>query len=460
VRSSNVNSILYQWLRRGQSIPDVKRYPDPPSDDELDAVIAPDEHYPFAVEEIDGINGLRRRIRDIIFVDDNSLEGWSKLVGDCITYGNKKIADSTAIFNVGSAHDCVNLGTKYCQVDEEDCYAVRSEKAYPGPIHYRRKQAIIWSLLDGVTFARAFRMHYERKRNEVDSLRFNESGDFQARHEILKLETIGQRLNDIVDTYTYSASADLPWKKDVHSVTVNQSNDIRDYGVRRFEVVDDVENIPDDGIRCPNDLDESIQCGDCKICIDEGAGDVYVKNFYADDEAGSGDGDERIPVSEYRDALAEALPDGWTIRSFEQENNTARDATIFDAVLVHRESRSIVQAVPHRNADGNGGYDANRVRTQNGPTNSEYYIGLAATEMNIPQSGSVSELVSRAASHRDALLDDASYPAQASVHDNSISPAVGSRIAFWTPEMALVAMLTAAYSVSSEISTQQTLGGF
>jgi len=253
--------------------PAVDRYPDPPSDGELSEVIAPDELYPFPVDQVAGIEELRRDIRDIIFYADDSLEAWSRLLGEHISYGNKKVADQTAIFNIGSAHDCRNLGTRYCQVSDEDCYAVRSELNYPQPLDYRRRQAILWSLLDGVTWARAFRRHADRKRNPVDALRFNESGDFAGKQDILKLDTIARRLDDIVDTYTYSASADLPWDE-VQSATVNQSNGMRAYGVRRFVVVDSVEAIPEDGIRCPNDLDGSVRCGDCRLCIDEGAGDV------------------------------------------------------------------------------------------------------------------------------------------------------------------------------------------
>lgn len=45
--------------------PAVDRYPDPPSYDELSEFIAPDELYPFPVDQVDGIEELRREIRDI-----------------------------------------------------------------------------------------------------------------------------------------------------------------------------------------------------------------------------------------------------------------------------------------------------------------------------------------------------------------------------------------------------------
>lgn len=181
--------------------PRVKRLPDPPDDSELEEHIAPNWMFDFDVEQVNGINDLRQRIRDAEYADD-PVEEWSFILGDFLSYGNEKIADHVAIFNMGSAHDCPNLGTKFCQVDAKDCYAVRSENNFPLPLHYRRKQEIIWMHLDAVTWARAFRRHYQRKRADVSALRFNESGDFRHRHDLLKADEIARRVDDLVDTYT------------------------------------------------------------------------------------------------------------------------------------------------------------------------------------------------------------------------------------------------------------------
>jgi hypothetical protein len=259
--------------------PQSTNLPDPPDDDELEELIAPNWMFPFDVEQVDGIHELRKRIRDATYAD-NPIKEWSYIIGDHVSYGNKKIADHVGIFNVGSAHDCPNLGTRQCQVDEADCYAVRSEDNFPSSLPYRRRQAVIWEYIDAVSWARAFREHYERKRTDVTALRFNESGDVRHRHDILKMDEIARRLSDVVDTYTYSASADLDWEEVNHFV-VNQSNDHRNFGARRFEVVDDVDQIPTGGLRCPHDRsDGDISCGDCRLCVDRDAPDVYVKNFY------------------------------------------------------------------------------------------------------------------------------------------------------------------------------------
>lgn len=371
----------------GPSLDD--KFPDPPDDSELDSIIAPNELYEFDVDQVDGIHQLRQRIRDA-FYSDSPIEDWSHILGDHLSYGNKKISDSVAIFNFGTAHDCVNLGTDYCQVDKEDCYAYRGEKAYPQPIHYRRRQNIIWTHLDAVTWARAYRLHYQRKRNEVTALRLNESGDFRSRHELLKIEEIGRRLQDIVDTYTYSASSWLPWDE-VSTVAINQSNDRRDYGTGRFVVVDDVDEIPDgdNSIRCPHDLSEGeIRCGDCRLCINhsEGSPTVYVKNFYADgddsDVTHTGNTDEGVRKSasadRYQKQLERFTAGEWVVNTVEIENNTTEACTtdIIDGSLSHKTD-SLIQAIPCSPTDSNL-YSANRVRLKDEQRGETVYVAVDA----------------------------------------------------------------------------------
>lgn len=260
-----------------------KRPPKRPGEDELDQLIAPNWLYTeFDTDEVEGIEELRQRILETVYADD-PIETWSYILGDHISCGNKKLSEEMAIFNfAGSATDCPNIGTKHCQVAEEDCYAYRSENNFPHPLDARRRQVIIWDHLDAVTFARAFRRWHSRKRTEVTTLRFSESGDFRNRHDLYKVDEVAQLLSDIVDVYTYSASDWLPWEETTH-ITVNRSNDRRTYGHRRFCVVNSVSEIPANGIHCPHDLSNgSIKCGDCRLCIDKDAPDVYVVNFYSD----------------------------------------------------------------------------------------------------------------------------------------------------------------------------------
>lgn len=265
------------WFNRPGGL-DQHRHPPPPDDEILPHVIAPDWMFNFDVEEVEGVDELRRRIRDAEH-SRNRVEKWSYILGDHIRYENSKIDSKTGIWNMGAANDCVNLGTEHCQVEPDNCYAKRSEFNFPKPLNFRRRQAIIWSYLDAATWAKAYRLHYERKRNPVTTLRINEANDFSTRHDILRVNEIARRLDDIVDVYTYSASSWLDWSDSEH-FTVNQSNDDGDFGDKRYIVVDSVSAIPDGGIRCPHDTDESIKCGECRLCIEPEAPDVYVKNVY------------------------------------------------------------------------------------------------------------------------------------------------------------------------------------
>lgn len=260
----------------------TEHIPEKPDESELSELIAPNCLYDFDVEDVDRIQELRQDIRDTLYADD-TVKAWSHILGDHITCGNHKIADEVAIYNAGgAASDCPNLGTKHCQVAEEDCYAVRTEDFRLQSLSARRRELIIWDHLDAVTFSRAFRAWHERKRNEVTALRLNESGDFRSRHDILKADGIARRISDIVDVYTYSASDYLPWNL-TNDLVVNRSNDRSDFGHRRFHVVESKEEIPDVGLQCPHDLsDGDIKCGDCRLCIDEDAPRVYVVNFYSE----------------------------------------------------------------------------------------------------------------------------------------------------------------------------------
>jgi len=254
----------------------LRSYAEKPSDDELDQLIAPNENYEFDVDNLDHIDELRQRIRDARYAID-PIKEWSYILGDHISYGNTKIEDTVAIFNTGAASDCINLNSDYCQVGPGECYAVQSEEEFPCK-DYRRRQQIIWDHLDGQTWAKAFRRHYNRKETPVTDIRFSEAGDFRTQHDVLRVNEIARELDDIVNVYTYSASSWLDWTDATH-FTVNQSNAKGDFGDRNYNVVADPENMPDDaGLWCPFDqTDGNIKCGDCRVCLEPDGPDVYIE---------------------------------------------------------------------------------------------------------------------------------------------------------------------------------------
>lgn len=226
----------------------------------------------YDIEDVDGIDGLVQRMNEAETVRD-----WSFILSDYISFGNSKLKDCIAIFNMNSATDCPNIGTDNCQVPKEDCYAFKAENVYKNTLPYRRRQEFLWDCLDAETFAKAFVELVSRKRNEVNAIRFSEAGDFRHRGDIIKVNRIAQLVEDEgIDVYTYSASNYLNWEL-ATDFYVNASNDIEDYGDQRYAAVPTAEDIPEEGIRCPYEAtDGEIECGDCRLCITGSVEDVYI----------------------------------------------------------------------------------------------------------------------------------------------------------------------------------------
>lgn len=231
----------------------------------------------YNVNDIDGIERLRDRMRKAC-----STEDWSKILQDYVSFGNRKIDKSVAIFNLNAATDCPNAQTDNCQVPWNMCYAHKTENMYKQTLPYRRRQEYLWDCLDGDTFAKAFVELVSRKRNNVSALRFSEAGDFRHRGDIIKAERVASILSQhSIDTYTYSASNYLDWSN-VNHMTVNQSNDMSDYGDRMYTAFDGEK--PDGFVWCPHDLqktngvdtENAIKCGECQLCINEDGPDVAI----------------------------------------------------------------------------------------------------------------------------------------------------------------------------------------
>ncbi|WP_324757149.1 hypothetical protein [Haloarcula montana] len=235
------------------------------------------------VTEIDGIDDLQSRMKDC---DD--IRDWSFLLNDYIQWGNNsKVSKYVGIFNLGAAHDCPNRWTERCQVDGNECYAVVDEKRYDYVLAYFRRQEYLWDCLDARTFAEAFLAIVDRKHSvEARALKFSQAGDVRHEADIRKIDRIAQLLDDAgadVDVFLYSASSNLDWS-DAEHITVNQSNDQREYGDRRYRAVESPTEIRDDEVWCPYDrekregvpLDDRTKCGECSACIVKDGPDVAV----------------------------------------------------------------------------------------------------------------------------------------------------------------------------------------
>jgi hypothetical protein len=222
----------------------------------------------YDISEVDGIDSLKTRMKEADTVRD-----WSFILSDYISFGNNKIADSVAIFNMNSATDCPNADTENCQVPWQDCYAHKAENIYPNTLDYRRRQEYLWDCLDANTFAEAFKSLVSRKRKPVTAIRFSEAGDFRHRGDIIKVNRIAQIVDK--DVYTYSASDYLDWSE-ATAFKVMQSNDRREYGDNLYTAVPTEDDIPENAVQCAYEGAE-VKCGDCTMCIDKDFDkDVYI----------------------------------------------------------------------------------------------------------------------------------------------------------------------------------------
>lgn len=191
--------------------------------------------------------------------------------------GNGISINSVLIFNIGSAHDCANLGTEHCQVDANECYAVADEKTYKNALEYRRRQEFLWDSMDADLFADALIEMISRKKDDVDVLRFGESGDLRHQADLDRVDRVAERLHEHgILTFIYTASEWLDFS-DVEHITVTASNDGVP-GDQYYNVVDEKADIPDDGFYCPiSDPESEKMCGECLECMTkDGPDEIYA----------------------------------------------------------------------------------------------------------------------------------------------------------------------------------------
>lgn len=233
----------------------------------------------YDIENVDGIDKLRRRMAEA----GDDITAWSHILTDYVQFGNSKLGKNIAIFNMNSATDCPNIGTDHCQVPKESCYAFKAENQYPQPLAYRRRQEYLWDSLPAEMWAKAFVKMVDRKRNRVDYLRMSQSGDFRNNGDIVRVNTIAGMLSDHgIKTYTYSASDYLNWEI-ADAFTVNRSNFKSEYGDKAYTAIpaemnpSDHEHLSDNAVQCPYEVsDGEIECGECSLCMNADAPDVYI----------------------------------------------------------------------------------------------------------------------------------------------------------------------------------------
>lgn len=130
-----------------------------------------------------------------------------------LKFGNHKLGDDTAIFNMGTATSCPSRLRGLCEVCNNGykCYALKAEQQYPNTVpQARENQKVYWKTRTGLEIASDFIAKIRRRRKETLYFRFNESGDFESQSDVTKLNVVANALRTVgVTTYGYTARRDL-----------------------------------------------------------------------------------------------------------------------------------------------------------------------------------------------------------------------------------------------------------
>jgi len=183
-----------------------------------------------------------------------------------IKFGNHKLGDDTAIFNMGTATDCPSKKLGLCDVTNSGikCYAYKAEIQYPKTVPAARsKQGKYWrdTPVDAIIFK--FKQKIDRRRKPTRFIRFNEASDFHGQEDIEKLSKIAEYFSVIgITTYGYSARSDL----DFHNAKflVKGSGNSKGNNGRTC-VIGKKEKVPEGYIVCPGGEKGCSRCNLCKI---------------------------------------------------------------------------------------------------------------------------------------------------------------------------------------------------
>lgn len=182
-----------------------------------------------------------------------------------ITFGNKKLPKTTAIYNTGCWFLCPGRLEGYCELNEV-CYA-KCREVMGSVISSRLNNYLFWKTNDAEKIA-AFIVYSikaeQLKGNEVNLLRFNEVGEIEDQQELEKMVKISNIVyeNTGIKSYTYTHNRNLNYNIERPNLTICGSGFMID---NRFTVVkpEDYKKYVQDHncIECPQN------CGDCgSIC--------------------------------------------------------------------------------------------------------------------------------------------------------------------------------------------------
>jgi len=183
-----------------------------------------------------------------------------------LSFGNMKVGNDTAIFNMNPAFRCPSEELGLCVIASK-CYAKKAERMYPGTSPYRERQELYWDSIDADTFADEFIQSVSKKKNPIKYLRVSESGDFKGQSDVDKLSDIANQLgkHNIV-VYTYTARKDLDFSKKSKNLIVNGSGFMVS---NNFYIIKEKED-KSDKFLCPGG------CLKCNLCKEEKSRNIAV----------------------------------------------------------------------------------------------------------------------------------------------------------------------------------------
>ena len=176
-------------------------------------------------------------------------------IGD-FSFGNKKIPETTGIFNFTPAADCPSRKLGLCG-HADICYARKAELPHrPAVLPFRRRQAEYWKGATPSDFVADFlvcaRIVERKSGRKVDTLRFSEAGDFPSQKDVDKFVKVATMLKRRgFSVYGYTARRDLDFSKLMKAAVVQGSGFMLS---NNFKVVDSPSG------------KHKVCAGDCSIC--------------------------------------------------------------------------------------------------------------------------------------------------------------------------------------------------
>lgn len=176
-----------------------------------------------------------------------------------IKFGNLKLGDDTAIFNITSATDCPAKKLNLCDVVKDGilCYAYKAEKLYKNVMEYRLHQQHYWRSNKPEQIALDIIEKCKRRKKKTKYFRFNESGDFIDQSDINKMSEVAEILKSKgIVTYGYTARSDLNFSNINFLVKGSGWNGPNGKTI----IIKKQDSVPKGYILCPG------SCKKCNLC--------------------------------------------------------------------------------------------------------------------------------------------------------------------------------------------------